>query len=127
MEKFKLNSATNKVKTMAHDISVPSVSMGPLEELAALTVTDFRRLSNHPKDAATQLSQKISNLKDESIILYFQAIESWRQSPLYQQYSNALIKSLADNQELGLLLTDKKNIQLPELTALVELEKQLHW
>ncbi len=125
-EKFKLNTSAVKIKPITLDISVPSVSMGPLEELAALTITDFRRLASDPQAATIKLAQKFTDLKDESIILYFQAVEAWRTSPLYQEYSNSLIKSLADNQPLDMLLRDKKSIHLTELTALVELEKQLH-
>lgn len=124
-EKFILNAAA-KIKPMAHDIAPPTEQMGPVEEIASFTTTDFRRLSTNPTEAVTRLAQKIINLKEESILLYFEALEAWKKSPLYQEYSRALMQSLNENTPLARLLRDKKAIQVAEIDALAGLEKQLH-
>ncbi len=124
-EKFILNAAA-KIKPMAHDIVPPSEQMGPVEEIASFTTTDFRRLSANPVEAVSRLAQKIINLKEESILLYFEALEAWKKSPLYQEYSHALMQSLNDNTPLTRMLRDKKAIQVAEINALAGLEKQLH-
>ncbi len=125
VENFKLNSSGVQVKPVAHDIMPPSGPVGPLEELAALTIADFRRLASDSNQAATILWQKFSNLKDESIVFYLQGVDAWRRSPLYQEYSRALVSSLAENKALNILLVDKNHVQVSEIVALAGIEAKL--
>lgn len=101
-------------------------TMGPLEELKYITLTDFRRLSKNPAEAAKRLGQKFLNLKEESYILFLQAWSAWRASPLFQEYLRSVLNSLQKGTVLGVTLADlKESIQMPEIEALIQMEKEL--
>ena len=62
------------------------------------------------------------NLKEESILLFFEAVSAWRVSPLYRDYLAAVSESLVKRVQLA-RAPDKLRIQLPEISALVEMER----
>jgi hypothetical protein len=96
-----------------------------LHEFQYFTLTDFRRLSDSPTEAASRLWQKFINLKEESIILYFEAINDWHESPLYREYLETVCAAIAKKQKLASVIGDKSKIQMAEIQALVEMEKRL--
>lgn len=100
------------------------MAMGPIDEIRAITLTDFRRLSNTPEEGAMRLKQKFMNLKDESVLLYMEALEAWKKSPLYAEYVLAVITSLATKQPLS-ATKDAKMISPAEMKAIVSMEQQL--
>lgn len=120
---FKISSDSGK--PMMRDItSSRPMQMGPIDEVRAITLTDFRRLSTNPEEAAMRLKQKFMNLKDESVLLYVEALEAWKRSPLYGEYVLAAITSLASKQPLA-AQTDTKIISLAEMKAIIGMEQQL--
>jgi hypothetical protein len=123
-EPFKITTKQASRPIMS-DIVPKSVEMGPVEELAEITLLDFRRLSHQPKEAAARLGQKISNLKDESVLFYLNGLEAWRRSPLYLDYINSLLLAIAQKKPLSIILNDKQKIQIPEIEALVSMEKNI--
>ena len=82
---FKTSSESNK--PIMRDITIKQTNIGPINEISTLTLTDFRRLSSNPEEAAMRLKQKFINVKDESILLYIEALDAWKTSPLYTDYS----------------------------------------
>lgn len=114
-------------KPSLQDVTAPTMSQGPLEEIQYFTLTDFRRLATDPAEAARRLRQKFINLKEESIVLYLDALAAWRLSPLYRGYIDLVLKALAQKQRLASVLTDKANLQLPEFNALAAMSKQLRF
>ena len=117
---FKINST--QTKTTMTDVKPVSFGGTPVDEIRNFSLTDFRRIAASPADAAARLRQKFTNLKDESIILFFQALEAWRGSSLYREYLAAVAESLAKRTPLTKAV-DKQKIQLTEIAALVEMEK----
>ncbi len=111
--------------TVMHDITAPPEALGPVDEIAYLTLTDFRRLASTPEEAALRLKQKFINLHQESILLYLEALEAWHASPLYHSYVTSALEYLARGQKLTTAVVDKKNIQLSEMKALVSMEREL--
>lgn len=118
---FKFNS--DRLKTTMHDVTKPPLEITPADEIRYFSLTDFRRLAPNPADGALKLKQKFLNLKDESVILFFAALEAWRSSPLYRDYLTAVSQSLSKRTPLA-RSGDKLMIQLPEIVALVEMEKE---
>lgn len=116
---FKINS--DRAKTTMSDVKAP-LEVTPTDELRYFSLVDFRRLAGNPDDAAARLKQKFINLKDESIVLFFAAIDAWRASPLYRDYLVAVSESLMKRTPLA-RSGDKLKIQLPEIVALLEMEK----
>ncbi|MFA7653902.1 MAG: hypothetical protein WCX97_02560 [Candidatus Magasanikbacteria bacterium] len=115
----------NFSKPQMNDIIYKPKEMGPMEEILYFTLTDFRRLSDSPTEAASRLWQKFINLKEESILFYFTAIKNWRSSPLYKDYARLMSKALAKKQKLADVIGDGSQIQLAEVKALIEMEKRL--
>jgi hypothetical protein len=122
---LKLNTQPQTRQTM-QDITPPSYSeVGPVRELAMITLVDFRRLAGQPAEAASRLKQKFINLRDESFLLFIDGLSAWYISPLYLDYTRALAESLEKRQTLVSLLTDKKRIQVAEIQAIAEMEREL--
>ena len=107
------------------DVSAPPVEMGPVEEIRYMTLTDFRRLSGKPEEAARRLGQKFITLQEESFVLFLDALAAYHQSPLYADCVVAISQSLANRKPLSNILSDRGKIQLNELVALMEMEKGL--
>ncbi|MFH1291772.1 MAG: hypothetical protein ABIH87_01060 [bacterium] len=116
-------------KQIIQDIRPPmqeTEEYGPVEEIKNFSLTDFRRLSDKASESARRLQQKFYNLKDESFLLYLQGKQAWKQSPLYQDYMQAVGASLARRQALSVVVgANKDGIQLEEIKSLVEMEKEL--
>lgn len=112
-------------KPLMNDIISPPKSMGPLDEIKYFTLTDFRRLSDNANEAASRLQQKFINLKDESILLYFEAVKNWHVSPLFADYMKVVAEAIGKKQKLINVIGDKSKIQMPEIKAIVEMEKKL--
>lgn len=122
---LKLN-AQPQTRRLIRDIIPPRIDeIGPVQEIARLTLADLRRLATNPSEAASRLKQKLVNLRDESYLLYLEGLAAWRSSPLYLDYVKALAMSLDRRQTLAMLLTDKTKIQLAEIQALINMEKEL--
>jgi len=100
-------------------------TVGPVEEIRLLTLTDFRRLASDPAKAAGLLKQKFLNLKTESYLFYLDAMSAWRQSPLYLEYTGKVAEALNSGKKLAEVLQDKSKVQLNEMTAIMEMEKGL--
>jgi hypothetical protein len=100
-------------------------NLGPVDEIRYFTLTDFRRLSANPSEAASRLAQKFTNLRDESYILYMNALEAWRGSPLFNDYIGASASSLNLKKKVAENLADKNKIQMNEIKALIQMEKDL--
>ncbi|HLD34502.1 MAG TPA: hypothetical protein VJB62_01415, partial [Patescibacteria group bacterium] len=122
---LKLNTQP-QVRRIMQDITPPQLNeVGPVSELGLITLTDFRRLAGQPTEAASRLKQKFMNLRDESYLLYLDGLAMWRTSPLCLDYARALAESLEKRQTLASLLTDKKRIQVSEIQAIAEMEREL--
>jgi hypothetical protein len=93
--------------------------------LARFSLTDFRRLSPNATEAANRLKEKFLNLKEESVVLFLQALDAWQHSPLYMEYMGALTQGLVERRPLSAVLSDAKKIQVKEITALITMENEL--
>jgi hypothetical protein len=121
---FKLDTRPNLKQSM-QDVSSASMEMGPVEEIKSITLTDFRRLSGNPEEAAKRLQQKMFNLQDESFVWYLEALVAYHTSPLYVEYMQAVCQSLAERKSLANVLAMKNSIKLNEVMALIEMERSL--
>jgi hypothetical protein len=113
------------IKQSMQDVSASTVEMGPVEEIKSMTLTDFRRLSGNPDEAAKRLQQKMFNLQEESFVWYLEALAAYHTSPLYTEYMQAVCQSLVERKSLANVLSMKNSIKLNEAMALIEMEKGL--
>lgn len=68
------------------DIKTPTRVLGPVEEIRNLSLLDFRRLSQMPKEAIEKVQEKVEILGEESYAERSKAIKAWRESEVYQLY-----------------------------------------
>ncbi len=123
-------------KQIIHDVVPPPPQqkispepLGPIEEVGAMTLIDFRRLSADSMQGAGILKEKFENLKSDSYLLYLDARAAWFASPLYMTYkqvlggalrSGATLKEYVERQEQGAM-------GFEEMMAVLEVNKKIRW
>lgn len=100
------------------DVRAPQKLYGPVDELAALTVADFRRLSSDPAEAVRKIRHKLALLEDESLTRRAEGIQALQKSPLYRAYAQRMMAAVNGGTAPG-DLTDA------ELRAILELNKKM--
>lgn len=124
-QSFKLAPATNRRPPVQDIVPHPhALETNPTEEIAAVTLIDFRRLSGNPIEAADRLRQKLLNLKEESVLLYIDAVAAWHRSELYADYLKFITERIATKTDLN-ALAPKENIQPTEIRALATMNSSL--
>ncbi len=116
----------NKIGPTRGDIMPPkNTVIGPVEEIRNFTVNDLRHLASVSEQAVARLQQKFINLKEESFLLYLQALEAWQKSPLYKDYLEQVCNSF--NQEKKLLDIDRRveNLTSEEISLIIKMEKEI--
>lgn len=117
---------TGPTRSTGEDIIPPKNTVfGPIEEIKNFTVEDLRRLSSNSEQAISRLKQKFINLKEESFILYLQALEAWQQSPLYKNYLEQVCESFNKVKSLNSLNKEEKNLSLEEIKLIIKMEKEI--
>ncbi|OGH95075.1 MAG: hypothetical protein A2538_04010 [Candidatus Magasanikbacteria bacterium RIFOXYD2_FULL_41_14] len=123
-QQFEISRGLSASRPSMADVVSETPTLGPLGEIKSFTLEDFRRLAPDPTQAAKRLAQKFINLKEESIILFWQASSAWRSSALYLSYVSALSKEL-----LGAHLPVPAGMSMvlkpEETTAIINMEKEL--
>lgn len=122
----------NTAKKQVVDVKFSSKLFGPTEELAALSLIDFRRLSKDPKTAIQKIIDKISLLEEESFRKRIDGIRSWQMSEVYKLYSNIGEISLRQEKPIKQVIEDFEKQGKPVLTeaefdAIMELNKTLRF
>ncbi len=118
-------------RPVIHDALPPPAkrtSMGPVDELRAMTLMDFRRLAERTPDAAQKLRQKFTVLQDESFLLFLDARRAWHESPLFRSYAGKVRTALKERKTIPTVLAgDGRDDTLTEeeFFALLALEREL--
>lgn len=89
---------------------------GPVDELHAITLEEFRTLGVGTPEAIQKLKEKFDALAKESYALRIQGIMAWRSSPLSQLYLNIGQESMETRQPVGQLVTQRRQRNEPTLT-----------
>lgn len=79
------SSSVKRGPTAVKPASMPTL-MGPLDELRAMTLDEFRRLSPRPEEAVKHIANQLSVLEEESVAQKAAGIQAWGQSPVNQLY-----------------------------------------
>ncbi len=114
-----------------HDVIARPLTMGPLEELRTLDVTDFRRLATKAGAAVDKIKQKLELLRDDGVDRYAAGIKAWRGSPLYFLYVDMVQEGLVEGRALEDIAAsdtnDPERLSGEELKSIVELNKSLRF
>ena len=96
-------SAQKNPTVSLQDIHPPEIRdevMGPIDEIASMTLHHFRSLSKDPHIAIDIMQKKIDTLRAESYFEYIKAQDAWQKSPLYALYLAHLSRALDTNKHL---------------------------
>ncbi len=114
------------------DISKEYKLVGPVEELASLTLATFRRLGADPERQAQKISDKINILARESLIKKANGLNAWRRSPLYKMYlaigQASMEHEMPVTEVIKQYLEQEKEIMTSfEFDAITDLNKRLRF
>jgi hypothetical protein len=103
---------------------------GPVQELADLTLADFRRLSADPVEACRKLSDKLDILEEHSYARRIEGIKAWQDSQVNRMYLGVINAAFSGGKPLGEAVSEALNAGRETLTerevrAIMELNKQL--
>jgi len=73
-------------KPKIEDIKYKQKLTGPVEEIGALKIKDFRHLSSDPKKAIEMIKDKIDLLEEDDFKKKLEGIKAFRESGLYKAY-----------------------------------------
>lgn len=79
-------------------------TMGPVDELRAMSLIDFRRLAPQAMGAASIIEAKFANLKNESFLQFLEGVQAWHNSDVFQQYLALVREAIATGQSLDQVL-----------------------
>ncbi len=126
--KFKRPVKEGRINDIVKDYKL----VGPVEELAILTLVTFRRLGADPMRQAQKISDKINLLAKDSLVKKAKGLEAWRRSPLYKMYiaigqasmehEISVLEVIKQYQEQG-----KEIMTSLEFEAITDLNKRLRY
>ncbi len=127
-------------KPMVQDIAHPHAPgartvapvMGPIDELKAVNLEEFHRLSTDPHAAAQHVFEKVQLLESESIEKKAEGIRAWQSSPLNQLYIAIGNQSLERGVGVEEVIAERQQRQEPTLTpeefaAVADVNRQLRF
>lgn len=97
-----------KKKEKIRDIVAPRTLSGPVEELGAMTLADFRRMGSTPDACVAEVTERIGLLEGDSYAKRLAGIAAWRKSPLMRMYTLLLREALEGGQPLLGILEDHR-------------------
>lgn len=117
-------------KPKMEDVKVVRTVSGPIDELAAMTIVEFRRLSKDPREATLKIRDKIELLKEEGFDRYLAAVRAWQSSLPNRAYLALTREALGSNTTVPALIREKTQATQPTLTldefhAILALNSQL--
>ncbi|MCX6740113.1 MAG: hypothetical protein NTZ49_02710 [Candidatus Parcubacteria bacterium] len=116
-----------KSRPQFSDVKFEPKLYGPVDELAALTLTDFRRLSKDPIQAVQKIADKLEILEGESVVKRSQGVLALKSSPLYKVYAEIMNKSLLEGKSFEQVIKERGDLTLVEFKAIMELNKSLKY
>ena len=107
-------------RPILEDIKHTPKLFGPVQEIAQMTLEDFRKLSGDPKESILKIKDKISLLREQSFKDYQAGISAWQKSPVYNEYLKILNNSLASGEPLEDILKTSKTLTQDEFNVIIE-------
>ena len=115
-------------KTPMHDVKMPAgeVRMGPIDEIRTFKAEDFHRLDKDIEKAVEKFMDKIQSLKNESFLLYLDAVKAWQTSPFYKNHQEVLLVAVNNSQKIeDVLNSGKYQISLEDFFAVNKISKKV--
>ncbi len=109
------------------DVKFETKLYGPIEELGAFKIDDFRRLAKDPVEAAGKISAKLDLLEDESLAKRAEGINALKSSPLYKDYSDIMNQAISSGKSIEQVLSENQKMNFSEFKAIMNLNKSLKY
>ena len=108
------------------------VTVGPVDELRQLSLKEFRRLGNNPREAAERILGKIGLLEDESLIKKAEGIKAWQESEVYQTYLSLGAASMSARKPVEQVIREFRAASKPylapeEFNVVADLNRKLSY
>lgn len=113
-------------------VKAPINLTGPVEELSAMTLQNFRRLASGPAQQAEKILAKIALLEKDSVTKKSQGIEAWRNSEVYRLYLDLGEESLKSAKNIAAIIksrldSNQESLSVEEFAAISDLNKNLRF
>lgn len=118
---------TVSTRPQMSDVKFEPKLYGPLDELSAMSLADFRRLSKDPWLAIQKISGKLSILEGESVVRKNDGINALKNSPLYNVYADIMSRALTEGKSFEQVVKERGDITLDEFKAIMELNKSFKY
>lgn len=129
----KLRRSRLQKKPIIDDVKLqPAMVMSPIDELRAMDVIEFRRLSPDPLQASARLKDKIELLGEESVTKQAEGIQAFKESPLNMQYLDIGNESIASGESMETIIhrmssQGTASLTETEFNAVADLNRQLRF
>lgn len=107
----------NEIQYQKEERELLHQTIGAVEELALMTLSDFRKLGDNPTEAADRIWDKINLLEDESLIKKNEGIKAWQKSETGRLYLVMGAESMAQNITVKAVSEKRKETGKPYLTS----------
>lgn len=107
---------TLKEKPQLKDVQYTAKTFGPVDELRALDLRNFKRLGATPDDIVDTIKEKVALLAEESLGKQFAGIDAWLHSPVVKLYREMGLESISSGKSLEKIIIDRQIGNLPVLT-----------
>lgn len=115
-------------KPRVQDIRTAPRLAGPIEELQAMGLIEFRRLSKDPQQAIDRMKDMINLLDDQGYERRVEGVRALRSSPLMRAYGSITQKALMSGQTVDhVLAQDAAGLKKEEYQALMRLNADLRF
>ncbi len=122
---------TGAIRPTVADVKFVPKLIGPVDELRALTLKDFRKLSKEPREATLKVKDKIDLLEDQGFERKTEAIKAWQDSEVNKMYLDILRKSLEGKPVTEVIaereLAAQVTLNKAEFDAIMELNRKLRF
>jgi hypothetical protein len=98
------------------DVKFKPRLIGPVEEIASMTLNDFRRLAKSLPEIESKIIEKINILEEESFSQKVAAIKAWKQSEVYQVYLDMGHQSMEEKLPISQVIALRQSNSQPTLT-----------
>ena len=101
-----------------------------MQELANLTLSDFRRLSADPVEACRKISDKLEILEEHAYTQRIAGIRAWQGSEVYKRYLDVINAAFSGGKPIAAAIAEtiamgRETPTEREVRAIMELNRQL--
>ena len=124
-------SPVSTARPSVQDVKFVKRLSGPIDELGALSLIDFRRMAKSPELATEKVSSLVQLVEDQGYEKRVEAIRAWQSSPLYQQYLSITRRAMQEGKPLELVRSELAKtgdtLTKEELVAVLKLNGELRF